>query len=179
MCVGCGVGEIEQRKQTKKETLKVKHVNNNPNPTNKTWSPNVASSVPKISPSKSPKSSNMTRQLYRQGSNVVNPYRKTEPHFDNLASSTSTMSSNVSWFQSSRKTTTNGTSLGIKPSPTKVSLINSIDETNRRQRYASQPKSEIISESTQNKLHAYKIDWADINITTAEAMKYPNFTKIK
>jgi hypothetical protein len=89
------------------------------------------------------------------------------------------MSSNVSWFQSSRKTTTNGTSLGIKPSPMKVSLINSIDETNRRQRYASQPKSEIISESTQNKLHAYKIDWADINITTAEAMKYPNFTKIK
>jgi hypothetical protein len=64
MCVGCGVGEIEQRKQTKKETLKVKHVNNNPNPTNKTWSPNVASSVPKISPSKSPESLNVARKVY-------------------------------------------------------------------------------------------------------------------
>ena len=89
------------------------------------------------------------------------------------------MSSNVSRFQSSRKTMTNGTPSGIKPSPTKVSLINSIDETNQSRRYTSQPKSGIIFESTQNKLHAYKIDWADINITTAEAMKYPNFTKIK
>ena len=111
--------------------------------------------------------------------NVVNPYQKTEPHFDNLALSTSTMSLNVSRFQSSRKTMTNGTPSGIKPSPTKVSLINSIDETNQSRRYTSQPKSGIIFESTQNKLHAYKIDWVDINITTAEAMKYSNFTKIK
>jgi hypothetical protein len=61
----------------------------------------------------------------------------------------------------------------------KVSLINSIDETNRSRRYASQPKSEIISEPTQNKLHAYEIDWVHINITTTEATKYPNFTKIE
>ena len=140
--------------QTKKATLKVKYINNNPNPTNKMWSPNVAISVPKISPSKCPGSSNVARQQYRQGNNIVNPYRKTEPHFDNPALSTSTISSNVSRFQSSRKTMTNGTPSSIKPSPTKVLLINSINETNQSRRCASQPKSEIISESTQNKLHA-------------------------
>ena len=74
---------------------------------------------------------------------------------------------------------TDGTPSGSKPSRTKVSLINSIDETNQSRRYASQPKSEIISELTQNKLHAYEIDWAYINITTTEAMEYPNFTKIE
>ena len=41
------------------------------------------------------------------------------------------------------------------------------------------PKVRVFLNQHRNKLHAYEIDWADINITTAEAMKYPNFTKIK
>ncbi len=40
-------------------------------------------------------------------------------------------------------------------------------------------KSELQLEPVPNKLQAYKIDWIDKNITTAEAKKYPHFTEIK
>ncbi len=40
-------------------------------------------------------------------------------------------------------------------------------------------KTELQSEPASNKLHAFKIDWIDENVTTSEAMKYPHFTKIK
>ena len=63
-CASDAVLEKSNSANKQKETLKVKHVNNNPNPTNKTWSPNVASSVPKISPSKSPESLNVARKVY-------------------------------------------------------------------------------------------------------------------
>jgi hypothetical protein len=40
-------------------------------------------------------------------------------------------------------------------------------------------KSELQSEPVPNKLNAYKINWTDKNINTAEAKKYSHFTKIK
>ena len=40
-------------------------------------------------------------------------------------------------------------------------------------------KTELQSEPASNKMHAFKIDWIDENVTTSEAMNYPHFTKIK
>ena len=167
---------------------KVKHTDNdynNSHPNTKTWTPSVATSTSQISPFKSPKPSNVARQPKFQGISIINPYLNTKDqsekitHYKKPMTSTSTAASKVSPLKSPTKTTTIQTPPGITTPPTKVSLINSNEETNRVQRYDSQPKRELKSEPASNKLHAYEIDWVDIKITTTEDMKYPNFTKIE
>ncbi len=61
----------------------------------------------------------------------------------------------------------------------KVSPLNSPEKTIWTWTNYSQTKTELQSEPASNKLHAFKIDWIDENVTTSEAMKYPHFTKIK
>ncbi len=70
-------------------------------------------------------------------------------------------------------------SSSVSISPTKVSPLNSPEKTIRIQRNDSVMKSELQSEPVPNKLNAYKIDWTDKNIPTAEAKKFSHFSKIK
>ncbi len=107
----------------------------------------------------------MKRQLKSQGNSVTNPYLNTKRK--------------VSSFKSPAKTTTIQALLSITTPPTKVSPLNSPEKTIQTWTNYSQTKTELQSEPASNKLHAFKIDWIDENVTTSEAMKYPHFTRIK
>jgi hypothetical protein len=58
----------------------------------------------------------------------------------------------------------------IATPPTKVSPLNSPKKTIRTQTNYSQTKTELQSEPASNKLHAFKIDWIDENVTKSEAI---------
>ena len=102
---------------------KVKHTDNDyynkSHPHTKTRTPSAATSMTQISPFKSPKPSNTTRQLKCQGNNVISPYLNTKyqstkmPHYKKLLMSTSTTASIVSPLKSPKKTTTIQTPLAI------------------------------------------------------------------
>ena len=131
----------------------------------KTSKPSVTTHSPQIAVQKSPDALNVKRQLKFKGNSVTNPYLKTNCY--------------VSPFMSLTKMTTFPAPSSVSISPAKVSPLKSPKKKNRTQRNDSLMKSELQSEPVPNKLHAYKIDWIDKNITTAEAKKYPHFTEIK
>ncbi len=116
----------------------------------------VTTSTPQVSQLKSPDALNVTRQLKFQGNSVTNPYLNTK--------------CKVSSFKSPAKTTTIQALSSIATPPTKVSPLNSPKKTIRTWTNYSQTKTELKSEPASNKLHAFKIDWIDENVTTSEAM---------
>ncbi len=146
-------------------TLNVKNDNTKSHPNTKKRLLSVATSTPQVSQLKSPDALNVKRQLKFQGNSVTNPYLNTKHK--------------VSSFKSSAKTTTIQALSSIATPPTKVSPLNSPEKTIRTQTNYSQTKTELQSEPESKKLHAFKTDWIDENVTTSEAMKYPHFTKIK
>ncbi len=147
------------------DVLNVKNYNTKSNPNTKKRLLSVATSTPQVSQLKSPDALNVKRQLKFQGNSVTNPYLNTKPK--------------VASFKSPAKMTTIQVSSSIATPPMKVSPLNSPEKTIRTQTHYSQTKTELRSEPASNKLNAFEIDWINENVTTAEAMKYPHFTKIK
>jgi hypothetical protein len=140
------------------DNLNTHHITN-------TSKPSVATPSPQIAVQKSPDASNVKRQLKFKGKSVTNLYLKNN--------------CNVLPLMSLTKITTFAASSSVFISPTKVSPLNSPEKTFRVQSNDSIMKSELQTEPVPNKLNTYEIDWTDKNITTAEAKKYSQFTKIK
>ena len=161
-------GELNGIVQQQNAYKKIKSINRdnlNTHRISNTSSPSIATLSPQIVVQKSPNALNVKRQLKFKGKSVTNLYLR--------------YNCNVSPLMSLTKMTIFTASSSVSISPMKLSPLNSPKETFRVRRNDSVIKSELQLEPVPNKLNAYKIDWTDKNITTAEVKKYSRFTKIK